>query len=221
MSSRRQYLSRYELIEYANINVTNTTEADDQISKAEEMIDAYVGHQDKAMDDDRYGVATSGTTTTLIDTSSDSPIHAQSYDDYFTYCEIEIIGGTNKGERRTITGFDASASQLTFAAFTSAIDATSAYRIYQLGKFPREQDTRAIDSTYYKWIIEAVKRATAAQVTYIIERGEAYFEGGATDKKSEGLDDYSYTSFDINKMIAPKAREFLRGIRNRTGRIAR
>jgi len=130
---------------------------------------------------------------------------------------LEIIGGTNAGERRKITASEDGVLTVS-QAFTSEIDDTSAYRIYQLGLFPRTQDTYYKDQTYYKSIPEAVKRATAAQVEFIIEKGEEYFKG-PTDLTSESIGDYSYTRKVAGEesMIAPKAKMFLRGFINRVG----
>lgn len=220
-TSRRGYLSHNELKQFANITIKDNDEADDVISQAEEIIDAYIRRGDKFIRNQISGIATGGTTTTLIDTSGDS--HLTFDNDYFNGCEIEIIGGTNAGERRRITDYDKTTKTITVAsAFTAAIDSTSAYVIYQLGFFPRVKDVFHVDSTYYKRIPEAIKRATAAQVEYIIEKGDSFFKGGA-DFKSESIDDYSYDrgegSTGLAAMIAPKARHFLSGFINRIGEL--
>jgi hypothetical protein len=45
-TSVRGYLSKDDLEQLANINITDDTEADDVISQAEEIVDEYVGfHQ--------------------------------------------------------------------------------------------------------------------------------------------------------------------------------
>lgn len=221
-TSRRGYLSQDELKQFANITITDAAEADDQISQAEEIVDAYVGRvNDKFIPRQISGIATSGNAgkTTLIDTSADSPFNQD--DDYWKNCEIEIVGGTNEDERRKITSFVKSTKTITVdEAFPSQIDATSAYIIYQLALFPRVGDVIHISSKYYKRIPEAIKRAVAAQVEYIIEKGEGFFKGGA-DFKSESIDDYEYVRGDhaqgLKAMIAPKARQFLRGFVKRIG----
>ena len=220
-TSRRGYLSQDELKQFANITVTNTTEADDVISQAEEIIDAYVRRATKFIQVPVHGVATSGDTTHLIDTSGDGSFNFDN--DYFNGCEIEIVGGTNAGERRRITDYDHTTKQITVdVAFTAAIDSTSVYVISQLGLFPRYKDVFHLDSVYYKRIPEAIKRATAAQVEYIIEKGDSFFKGGA-DFKSESIDDYRYDrgegSTGLAALIAPKARQFLTGYINRIGEL--
>lgn len=220
--SRRNYLTSTEAEEYADITIEDTPEAQDQISQAEEMIDAYVGFQTKHIRSEYDGQATGGTTTSLIDDSSDSVLNYD--DDFYKYCEVEIIGGTNVGEKRTITASSRDNQSITVSeAFSSAIDETSIYVIRQLGKFPRVQDIKSRvvngNSKYFKIIPEAVKRATAAQLQYIIDKGTEFFSG-ATDKQSERLDDYSYeVKAGAERLIAPKARILLKGIRNITGRI--
>jgi hypothetical protein len=217
-TSRRGYLSQSELEQYANITITDVNEADDIISQAEELVDSYVKYVQKDIVYTLEGEATAGTTTTLVDDSGDTPLDKD--DDFFKLLEISIIGGTNAGERRTITGSVKSTKTLTFPAFTSAIDNTSVYVIQQLGKFPRHQDTIHRLSKYYKVVPEAVRRATAAQVEYMKEKGTKFFTGAA-DFKSESIDDYSYTRADgssgVEAMIAPKARMLLRGFVVRIG----
>jgi len=220
MASRRRYTTSTEISEYADIIIDDSTEADDQISQAEEMIDAYIGFQNKQIKSKFEGVATGGTPTTLIDTSGDTPLNYN--DNYFNYCEVEVVAGTNVSEIRQIISSDKSVNSITVnEAFTAAIDDTSVYIIRQLGKFPRVKDvfTKTVDgeSLYYKSIPEAVKRAVAAQLQYIIEKGVEFF-AGATDKKMEIIGDYHYQVKEgAERLIAPKARMLLKGIMNRKG----
>lgn len=222
-STRRGYLSHDELEQFANIVINDDTEADDVISQAEEIIDSYIRRADKFIDDPVFGIATGGTASTLIDTSGDSPFSPN--DGYFYGCEVEIVKGTNQGERRRITDYDKSTQTITVANdFPSAIDSTSAYKIYQVGFFPRDNSKEVWhqNSTYYKSIPENVRRATAAQVEYIIEKGDAFFKG-QTDFKSEEIDDYSYErdkgAIGSQALVAPKARMLLKGYVNRTGKL--
>ncbi len=218
--SLRQYLSTAELEEYADITVTNADEAADQISQAEELIDAYVGFQLKSVPGTYTGVATSGTTTTMIDTSSDGQMNFD--DNFFQFCVVEIIDGTAKGDVRAIVSSARADKQITVETeFSVAPDETSVYKIYQLGKFPRAngKDSTIIGNKYYKSIPEAVKRAVAAQVQYVVENGSEFFTG-ATDRLSESIADYSYTiKPGVDRVIAPKARMYLKGIYNIKGKI--
>jgi hypothetical protein len=91
------------------------------------------------------------------------------------------------------------------------------YRIYQLAKFPRTQDATLVNNIYYKYIPEMVKKACLAQVQYMIEMGDDFFNSGA-DKDSENIDGYSYKVKDgTRRMISPKAKDYLHGIMNRKG----
>lgn len=229
MASRRGYLTQTELAEYANITISDSDETDDQISQAEELIDAYVGFVDSFLHQSirKFGVATSGTSTTLVDTSSDSPLLTTD-DNFFKGCEIEIIGGTGEGQRRVITSSSKSGDSVTVvSAWTTTPDSTSAYRIYQLGKFPRRKDVfyDSPTETYYKSIPEAIKRATAAQVQYIIEMGADFFAGPQATFSSENLSKYGYTLADghsgLSRLIAPKAKQLLtrNGLVNNTGML--
>lgn len=222
MASRRQYLSQAELTQYADITISNTTEADDQISQAEELIDGYVGYQQKFIPEVMDGLASAGAANGL---TLENPRMINVFQkNFFIGCEIEIIGGTAKGDRRIITAQQFLGVITCDSAWSTATDATSYYRIYQLGKFPRYCDVTfdGIHSPqqYYKYIPEAVKRATAAQVEYMIKMGASYFNTDASTIESEHIGDYSYTKGKggaSHLLIAPKAKEYLRGIMNRKG----
>ncbi len=215
----RQYLTEDEADGISSIT-------DSVLELAEELVDAYVGFVERHVTETYRGKATGGTTTTLIDTSSNSPFTIN--DGYFERCVIQIIGGTNKGEVRFISAYDKDTQTITVSeAFSSAIDTTSIFKIYQLARFPRECDVEAIDEndTYYKDIPEPIRRAVIAQCEYIIEQGDDFFESG-TDLISESIDDYSYrlaegvAKSDLKKMIAPKARAILKTFRVKTGRFS-
>jgi len=223
-TSRRGYLSQGELEQMANITITDATEADDRISQAEELIDAYVGPQDQYMTESIKGLASAGGSTSLtLETS-----HQNNFDiDYFKLCEVEILGGTGVGQRRKITASTKAGVLTVDSAWVVTPDSTSVYKIYQLGKFPRRKDvevyTSGVNTTYYKAIPEAIKRAVAAQVGYFVEMGDAYFEGDKSEMESESVGDYSYSKglnvSNLYKLISPKAKTLLKGIVNRTGSI--
>lgn len=223
-TSRRGYLSQGELEQLANITITDTAEADDRISQAEELIDAYVGPQDQYMTESIKGLASAGGSTSLtLETS-----HQNNFDiDYFKLCEVEILGGTGVGQRRKITVSTKAGVLTVGSAWVTTPDNTSIYKIYQLGKFPRRQDvetyTSGVNTTYYKAIPEAIKRAVAAQVGYFVEMGDAYFAGDKSEMESESIGDYSYSKglgvSSLYKLISPKVKILLKGIINRSGSI--
>jgi len=223
-SSRRGYLSQDELAQMANITIVDTTEADDRISQAEEMIDAYVGPQDKHMDYEVCGMVTAASSNTVtLDT-----IHQNNMDtNYLRLCQIEILGGTGEGQRQKIIGSTKPGVVTIDTTWTTTPDTTSFYRITQLGKFPRESDVEAYTSgsttVYYKRIPEAVKRAVAAQIEYVIEMGDAFFAGDKAEMQSENIGDYGYTKGTgigaLGKLISPKAKLLLKGIFSRVGTL--
>ena len=225
LMSKRGYLTITELEEYADITVTDDTEAEDQISQAEEMIDAYVGFQTPALSNVIKGMASGGSTTTLELQTKHQNIYEK---DYFVLCMVEIVGGTGKGERHMCTA-STKAGVLTVETFTATLDNTSYYKIWQLGKFPRLREDAIYDSqiatnTWFKSIPEEVKRATATQVEYRIQMGDDFFSTSKVNLKREKIDDYSYERFGedssrLEDLIAPKAKMLLRGIRNIKGVI--
>src|SRR5690242_992243 len=134
--SRRGYLSEDELEQFADITVTDAAEAIDRISQAEELVDAYVGFQEQFMTEVVSGrCALAGTTNTLyLDTKQQNVYQ----NDFFKLCEVEILGGTGAGQRRKVSASDYETGKLTVDTnWTTPPDATSFFRVYQLGKFPR------------------------------------------------------------------------------------
>lgn len=226
-TSRRGYLSQSELEQFANITITDTTEADDRISQAEELIDAYVGPQEQYMVDSVKGLAAAaGASSLTLETSQQNNYDA----DYFKLCEVEILGGTGAGQRRKITGSTKAGVLTIDSAWVTTPSTDSFYKISQIGKFPRRCDVETYSNTggvttYYKAIPEKIKRAVAAQIEFIIEMGDDFFAGDKAEKQSESIGDYSYTKGEglslasISKLVAPKAKALLKGIYNRTGSI--
>lgn len=230
MASRRNYATIDEVEQYADVTSTDDTEFEDQISQAEELIDDYVGFQQKAVPDEYHGTVVSYNvgTKTLVDSANISALGKYA-DNYFAGCELLIISGTGKGGRATIESSSKSGSSITLAtALDTSPDTTSVYKIYQLGKFPRVQDVYILpDNSKYTYTIpEKVKRATAAQMEFMINQGAKFFGSDQSDMESERIGNYSYSKGSAGggasstvKMIAPKARALLKGIRNSTGQL--
>lgn len=222
MASRRNYVTTTEVDEL----IGSGASTDLQISEAEELIDAYVGVQQKFLDYPIEGRAIAGDSSSLTLQSDQQNVYEI---DYLKGCEIEILGGTGAGQRRIITG-STKAGVLTTVAFGTAPDSTSFYRIYQLGKFPRHCDVTSHNQssviTYYKQIPEMVKRAVAAQVEFMSSMGSDFFTTDKSEKVSERIGDYAYENaisdvgmIGVEKLIAPKAKLMLRGIKSRLGQI--
>jgi len=221
-TSRRGYVSKAETAEL--LGVAENTITDEKLGRAEELIDSYVGHQLKFFQSNLTGRASAGGSVTLdLQTDQQSLFDV----DYFKGCEIEILGGASVGDRKKITGSTKEGRITVDSSWTTTPDTTTFYSIYQLGKFPRQQDvvfySQNPPSTYYKRIIEPIKRATVMQYEFIDKMGDDFFAGDQLGKQSESIGDYSYTNADqstgVQGLIAPKVKTILRGIRNRTGRL--
>jgi len=223
MATKRNYLTIAELEEFADITVTNEGEAFDQIGQAEEMIDAYVGSQFRAVAGKLEGRAVSGgagTITLAVEQQNMFEI------DYFLYCLCEIIGGTGAGQQRRVSGSTYAGVLTLESNWSTNPNSTSFYRIYQMGKFPRKEDSSYdgvnTPARYYKYIPEEVKRAVAAQLQYVLEMGSSFFTSDKSELASEQIGDYGYENrqgSSGNKLVAPKAKHYLRGIYNRKGAI--
>lgn len=224
-TSRRGYLSQDELEQLADITVTDSTEADDRISQAEELVDAYCRHVNKFLEYEVVGRVVSSASTSITLQADQQNVYEQ---DFFKWCEVEIISGTGEGQRRKVTTSTKAGVLTVDTAWTTNPTSSSYYRIYQLGKFPRNEDVQLYSTSspyvYLKSIPEAVKRAVAAQVEFAIEMGDAFFKGENVDMQSESIGDYSYTKGEssggnLERLISSKSKSLLRGYRNRTGRI--
>lgn len=221
-TSRRGYVSKAEIAEA--LAVAENTISDEKLSRAEELIDAYVGAQVKFFQSNLTGRASAGGAATLdLQTDQQNLFDV----DYFKGCEIEILGGVSAGDRKKITGSTKEGRITVDSNWTATPDATTFYSIYQLGKFPRQQDvvfySQNTPYTYYKRIPEPIKRAVVMEYEFIENMGDDFFAGDQLGKQSESIGDYSYTnateSTGVQGLIAPKVKILLRGIRNRTGRI--
>ena len=192
---------------------------------AEQVLDNYVGHQDKAVEGNYQGQITSLLTKTVIDTNSSTQLNVT--DDYFKYCVIEMLSGNAAGEIRPIISSSKDNKSVTLKDDWTTTPAVGDYfKVYQFGKFPRQCDSTNNPSgtTFLKTIPQAVKDALIAQVAFQAQMGDAYFAGDDSDKESESIGNYSYSrgsgsASSSVKMLAPKARMLLRGIKNSLGRL--
>lgn len=199
-----------------------------QVALAEALIDAYIGLQPKFYASEIVGNVSASLDGKIVDNNTNSPLFVT--DNTFAYCYIEIIAGSGMGQSRFITSSSRDERSVSFSgdAFSPGLDDTSVYRIYQLGKFPRRQDSRTPSgqSVFYKYIPDAIKNATIAQAQFIVEQGDAYFTGDDSEMDSERILSYSYSrggnagQSALVKFISPQARAFLKGYKNSTGMIA-
>lgn len=219
MSSKRGYITAAQVNDEYGFTPT-----DAQLNRAEEIIDDYVGFQDKYISWDIKGLLAAGGSNNV----TLEQIHQNNMElNYLRGCWMEIVGGTGEGQSRKITGQTLAGVVTLESSFTTPLDATSFYRIYQLGKFPRDCEDVVFDglhtpNQYYKNIPQLVRQAVAAQVNFINEMGDEFFNTDKADKQSESIGDYSYTkgqkaATGRYALVAPTAKALLRGIINRTG----
>lgn len=208
-------------------DVAGATDA--QVALAEEIIDQYVGAQDRHVKRVFDGqVSSLLSENTVIDTSSESELGSPSYEDYFTRCVIEVLSGEAAGTIRPIKSSNSTAKLIQYDGTPiSGFQVGDVFKIYQLAKFPRNKDVITRGQAYFKSIPIQVRDAVKAQVAYIIELGDDYFTGNDSDASSESIGNYSYNNGSGQnggqsatvKMTAPQARTLLRGIMNRLGQI--
>lgn len=219
MASRRKYLTQAEYAAY----ISGGTTTDEAITNAEEFIDSYVGFPDKALKEVIEGRAASGAASAI---TLEAARHQNVFQvGYLKHCVIEIIGGTGSGQLRTVTTNTYAGAVTIDEAWATVPDSTSIYRIYQLSKFPRVKDVyydgNNTPPTYHKNIPEQVKRAVAAQVEYMATMGSDFFTGESSAMQSESIGDYSYSRGSSgsagSNLIAPKAKQALKGFVNRKG----
>ncbi len=214
---------------YATLAVVQETESAAtlaQIDQAEQAIDNYIGQTEKHVPQTFRVEPTSFGTKKVYDVSNNTQLYQR--DGYFVNCVIEIIGGTGAGQIRLITASDYDDRSVSITDdWTTQPDTTSFMRIYQLGKFPRARDVQMNNAgtAYYKAIPDAIKQAVVAQVSFIIAKGDGFFESDDTDKDSETIDNYSYSrggggaQSSAVRLLSPRARTLLRGYKNSLGKI--
>lgn len=218
MSTLRNY------IKLTDVQAVHSSATEAQLDLAEQLIDQYVGKQNKHIPGSFDGEISAINTLVISDTSSISKLDSAGYDNYWLNCVIEFMSGLAAGEVKCITASDYSAKSVTIDSATiGTLAAGDVFRIYQLAKFPRQKDTFNRDTVFYKAIPQAVREAVIAQVGFIIEKGDNYFSGDDAEMDSESIMSYNYSrgansgQSAVIKMLAPKARILLRGIKNRTG----
>lgn len=221
----RNYITIAELQALCGIQVTNDGEALRQIERAEQAVDDYVGSTSKHVTSDFRGLVSSVNGKEVIDTNPASQLHVT--DGYFERCVIEIIGGTGSGQMRLIASSSNDNRSVTVINdWDTPLDSTSFYRIYQLAKFPRQGDIYPSPDgrRYYKAIPDPIKRAVAAQIDFMIQKGDAFFVGDQADVISESVGNYSYSKANSGQSsvvtaLAPRARTLLRGYKNSMGSL--
>lgn len=227
METARGYLSKSELESLAP-GVTGT---DDEkialIERAEALIDSYIGYQTAAVRELRGG-ARAATEDTLQLAANDA--QAANGINMLKGCSIQILDGEGEGQVRIIKGntLDGTVTITKNWDDGKVPNTTSYYRVFQVGKLPRQGKDLTNDSVggqnrYFRVIPQPVKQAVAAQAEYIQQMGEAYFTGGDSNMQSESSDGYSYTRGENGTngkgLIAPAVRSLLAGtgIINRAG----
>lgn len=87
----------------------------------------------------RYGIATGGSTTTLVDSLMAEP------DDYFDGGTIWFLSGANAGKSAVLTDYDLATHTFTFAAQSAACAATNRYAVMD-ANYPREALVAALNT---------------------------------------------------------------------------
>lgn len=223
MALRRYYIQTSD--------VSGATEA--QVALADELIDRYVGPQPKFLRSQYNGKISSllNSFKTIVDDGvASGTTQLDRTNGLYQGAILEVVSGAAAGLRGVIESSNKEAKSITLRAALSTAPAVGDYfKIYQLAKFPRVQDSYGTPDglNYYPTIPEAVREATVAQVEFIIAKGAAFFTGDNSDFQSESFLNYSYSrksdsgggASSLSKLISPQARVLLRGIVNRTGRI--
>lgn len=228
MASDYQYLTTAEYASYdlSVSGVTNESLAEQHISYAEKVIDAYCGAWP------RFYCEQTGE----VDDVDDTTVYSSTFGDYnLNYWAagglyLCVYDGGGVGEERLITASDE--EEVTLASAISGLVAGSKFALRQYSVFPRSKD---VDGTQVPFIPRQVKMAVAAQVAFATQKGS---EGAGLWHADPVLNDraditsenfgsgYSY-SRDARKVvgpdqfIAPQAVLHLRGFKWRVGKMRR
>jgi hypothetical protein len=229
MASEYQYLTTDEYARYdlSVSGVSNVPLAEQHISYAEKLIDAYCGAWPKF-----YGEGTG-----MVDAVSGALVTSSTFGAYSTNywatggLYLNVFTGGGEGEERLIIG-STSGQQVTLASAISGLDTTSEFILRQYSTFPRYKD---VDAANVPFIHRNIKQAVAAQVAFGTQKGS---EGAGMWQAEPVLNDradlvsesygsgYGY-SRDARRVmgpgqyIAPQASVHLRGFVWRVGRIPR
>lgn len=225
MDTARGYLSVDELKKYSPGIEGEDNALKALIERAEALLDSYIGRQDVAVRP-LTDLARAGGEDTLQLSASDT--QGANGVNYLKGCQIEILDGAGEGEVRSIKSYAIDGTITVGENWGTPPDATSYYRVSQVGKLPRRgkdltNDTVGGVNRYFRVIPVVVKQAVAAQVEYIQAMGVEYFTGGDSNMQSESSDGYSYTRGENGTngkgLIAPAVRSLLAGsgIINRAG----
>lgn len=222
--TRRKYAT---VTDCTNYDSTISTPSIEDISQAEEFIDSYLGYQCKFLEETLFGRVANPVTGTSF--YLEAGRHQNAFqDNRFTYCVVEIVDGTGAGQIRTISASTLAGKVTIDDAWATNPDTTSHYQIYQLSKFPRNDegdwyfDGQGTPQAYVKSIPEQITKAVCAQVQFMKTEGANFFATNSTDMASESIGNYSYSrgsSDNIAPLIAPRAKMLLRGFVNRKGRM--
>lgn len=224
MALRRYYIQTADF-------PAGATEA--QVALAEELIDRYVGPQNKFLRYETHGIITSllNAGKTIVDDGSltSNSTNLDQQNGLYSGAVLEMISGAQAGKRGVLESSSRTDKSVTLKAALSSNPAVGDYfKIYQLAKFPRREDIYSTPDglNYYGSIPEVVREAVVAQAAFIKAKGDAYFTGDAAEMQSESFLNYSYTrggtgsgGSSMSNLISPQARTLLRGIVNRTGRL--
>lgn len=232
MDTLRGYLTVSELNTLENLSVSTSDDAENatykaRINKAEAYIDQVAGFHTKAHKGVEYqDTAQAGAASTITLSVADNGAYNRV--DQLRHMVVEIVAGTGAGQIRAITGNTTAGAATVHKAWETPPDNTSYYHIYQLGKFPRAKDRHHdADNNRDVFIIpRQLKEAVAAQVVFITEMGDDYFDTDESAMGSERIGNYSYSrggsggSSNVG-VIAPRAKQLMsaHGLINRTGTI--
>lgn len=230
METLRGYLTIAELNTLENLSISTADDAENatyraRISKAEAYIDQVAGYHTKARQHTYTDEARGGSTTTIQLSANDNGAYQRT--NQLKGMVVEIVDGTGAGQTRAIASSATDGTATVETAFTTAPDATSFYSIYQMGKFPRAKDLRQNPEGTRDVIIipRQLKEAVAAQVVFITEMGDDYFDTDENALGSVRIGNFSQSRGGNGGgsvgTIAPRAKQLLsaNGLINRTGTI--
>lgn len=230
MASEYQYLTASEYAQYdlSVSGVTNTTLAEQHISYAEKLVDAYCGAWPQFYSEPTgEASAVSGATVTA------DIFQSQAYG-YWAVggLYLYVYEGGGVGQERLITGSTTDTGQVTLLSGITGLAASSKFILRQHSTFPRYKD---VDAANIPFIPRQVKMAVAAQVSFGTQKGSegagmwhsdpVLNERAALTSEAYGSG-YTY-SRDARMVqgaaqyIAPQAAMHLRGFIWRLGRLER
>jgi hypothetical protein len=204
MATLRQYLSSEFVTNNTSLKASDIS--DSLITGAELYIDSIIGNYIIGVNAPAFSRETIETCT--IEGGKITIPNWNAYTDHYSYTVAEVLDGSAIGEYSCQSSIQNSLNhEIIVEDLASSTPYSGLVRFYQIGKFPRNCDVRAINNRYIKNMPEQLRLAIAYQAEFMAKNTKLF---NSQMLKSENIGtSYSYTLADsgeksIKNLTNPK-----------------